>query len=31
VYTPDEVEQRTEKEINPAPQRVSLADIKVTP
>ncbi len=27
VYTPDEVEQRTEKEINPA-QRVSLADIK---
>ncbi len=27
VYTPDEVEQRTEKEINPAPQRVSLADI----
>lgn len=29
VYTPDEVEQRTEKEINPAPaQRVSLADIK---
>lgn len=29
VYTPDEVEQRTEKEINPAPaQRVSLSDIK---
>ncbi|MBL7635124.1 recombinase RecT [Atlantibacter hermannii] len=29
VYSPDEVEQRTEKEINPAPaQRVSLADIK---
>ncbi len=29
VYTPDEVEQRTEREINPAPaQRVSLADIK---
>jgi len=29
VYTPDEVEQRTEKEINPAPaQRVNLADIK---
>jgi hypothetical protein len=29
VYTPDEVEQRTEKEINLAPvQRVSLADIK---
>ena len=29
VYTPDEVEQRTEKEINPAlVQRVSLADIK---
>jgi len=29
VYTPDEVEQRAEKEINPAPaQRVSLADIK---
>lgn len=29
VYTPDEVEQRTEKEINPTPaQRVSLADIK---
>lgn len=27
VYTPDEVEQRTEKEINPAPTRVSLADI----
>lgn len=28
VYSPDEVEQRTEKEINPAPaQRVSLADI----
>lgn len=27
VYTPDEVEQRTEKEINPTPQRVSLADI----
>ncbi|WP_312996442.1 RecT family recombinase [Leclercia sp.] len=29
VYSPDEVEQRTEKEINPAPaQRVSLSDIK---
>lgn len=29
VYTPDEVEQHTEREINPAPaQRVSLADIK---
>ena len=29
VYTPDEVEQRTDKEINPAPaQRVSLSDIK---
>jgi len=29
VYSPDEVELRTEKEINPAPaQRVSLADIK---
>jgi len=29
VYSPDEVEPRTEKEINPAPaQRVSLADIK---
>lgn len=29
VYTPDEVEQRTEKEINPAPaQRVSLANIQ---
>ena len=28
VYTPDEVEQRPEKEINPAPARVSLADIK---
>lgn len=28
VYTPDEVEPRTEKEINPAPQRVSLADMK---
>ena len=29
VYTPDEVEPRTEKEINPAPaQRVSLSDIK---
>ncbi len=28
VYTPDEVEQRTEREINPAPQqRVSLGDI----
>ncbi|ASK03364.1 RecT family recombinase [Citrobacter freundii] len=27
VYTPDEVEPRTEKEINPAPQRVNLADI----
>lgn len=28
VYTPDEVEQRTEREINPAPQqRVSVADI----
>nr|WP_318379421.1 RecT family recombinase [uncultured Enterobacter sp.] len=29
VYSPDEVEPRTEKEINPAPaQRVNLADIK---
>lgn len=29
VYSPDEVEPRTEKEINPAPaQRVSLAEIK---
>lgn len=28
VYTPDEVEQRTEKEINPASQRMSLSDIK---
>ena len=29
VYSPDEVEPRTEKEINPAPaQRVSLSDIK---
>jgi len=27
VYTPDEVEQRTEKEINPAPQRMSMAEI----
>lgn len=27
VYTPDEVEQRNEKEINPAPARVSLSDI----
>ncbi|MBL5882594.1 recombinase RecT [Lelliottia aquatilis] len=27
VYSPDEVEPRTEKEINPAPQRVTLADI----
>ncbi|ROU10482.1 enterohemolysin [Kluyvera ascorbata] len=27
VYSPDEVEPRTEKEINPAPQRVSLAEI----
>ncbi|MCU6666127.1 RecT family recombinase [Silvania hatchlandensis] len=27
VYSPDEVEPRTEKEINPAPQRVSLANI----
>ena len=27
VYTPDEVEPRAEKEINPAPQRVSLAEI----
>ncbi|EFE7959021.1 RecT family recombinase [Escherichia coli] len=27
VYTPDEVEQRTEKEINPVPARVSLSDI----
>lgn len=27
VYSPDEVEQRTEKEINPAPARVSLAEI----
>ncbi len=27
VYSPDEVEPRAEKEINPAPQRVNLADI----
>lgn len=27
VYSPDEVESRAEKEINPAPQRVSLAKI----
>lgn len=27
VYSPDEVEQRTEKEINPAPQRMSMAEI----
>jgi len=27
VYSPDEVEPRTEKEINPATQRVNLADI----
>lgn len=27
VYTPDEVEPRTEKEINPAPKHVSLSDI----
>lgn len=27
VYSPDEVEQRTEKEINPVPARVSLAEI----
>ena len=27
VYSPDEVEPRTEKEINPAPQRVSLKEI----
>ncbi len=27
VYSPDEVEPRSEKEINPAPQRVNLADI----
>lgn len=27
VYSPDEVEPRTEKEINPAPQRVSLSEI----
>lgn len=27
VYSPDEVEQRTEKEINPAPQRVNLKEI----
>ncbi|WP_368300894.1 RecT family recombinase [Kluyvera sichuanensis] len=27
VYSPDEVEPRAEKEINPAPQRVSLAEI----
>ena len=27
VYSPDEVEPRTEREINPAPQRVNLADI----
>ena len=27
MYTPDEVEPRTEKEINPAPKHVSLSDI----
>ncbi|WP_368301361.1 RecT family recombinase [Kluyvera sichuanensis] len=27
VYSPDEVEPRAEKEINPAPQRISLAEI----
>lgn len=27
VYSPDEVEPRTEKEINPAPQRVNLKEI----
>ncbi|HAZ78274.1 MAG TPA: enterohemolysin [Enterobacteriaceae bacterium] len=27
IYTPDEIEQRTEREINPAQQRVSLGDI----
>jgi hypothetical protein len=27
VYSPDEVEPRTEKEINPAPKHVSLSDI----
>ena len=27
VYSPDEVEPRTEKEINPAPKHVNLADI----
>lgn len=27
VYTPDEVEQRAEREINPAPQRVNLKEI----
>ncbi|EAT6369404.1 enterohemolysin [Salmonella enterica] len=27
VYTPDELEQRTEREINPAPQRMSVAEI----
>lgn len=27
VYTPDEVEQHTEREINPAPQRVNLKEI----
>ncbi|MDY4380383.1 RecT family recombinase [Pectobacterium brasiliense] len=27
VYTPDEIEHRTEKEINPAPQRVNLSDL----
>ncbi len=27
VYSPDEVEPRTEKEINPAPKHINLADI----
>ncbi|MFJ5469439.1 RecT family recombinase [Pectobacterium carotovorum] len=27
VYSPDEIEHRTEKEINPAPQRVNLSDL----
>lgn len=32
VYTPDEIEERQEKEINPAPQqRISVADIPAEP
>ncbi len=32
VYTPDEVEQRTEREINPTPQqRITMADINSEP